>query len=70
MDYKVCIVNIAASIIMILKENRVCSYLEILNQVKKIHGEESKYEYQNALNFLFLLGKIEYFLENDALELV
>lgn len=70
MDYKVSIVNIAASIIDILLHNGACYYVEVLNQIKESHGEDSKYEFLNALNFLYLLGKVDYFYENDILELI
>lgn len=70
MDYNVSVVNIAASILTILIENGVASYNEVLGSIKNKHGENSKYEFQNALNFLYLLGKIEYFIENDVLELI
>lgn len=70
MDYKVSVVNIAASIINILLHNGTCYYVEVLNQIKMNHGENSKYEFQNALNFLYLLGKINYYYENDILELI
>lgn len=69
-NFKVSIINIAASILSILIENKVCTYNEVLTSIKNRHGEDSKYEFQNALNFLYLLGKIEYFPKTDALELI
>ena len=70
MNYKVSVVNIAASIINILLHNGTCYYIEVLNRIKESHGEDSKYEFQNALNFLYLLGKVDYYCENDILELI
>lgn len=70
MNYEISIVRIAASIINILLQNGVCKYDEVLSRVKRSHGEDSKYEFKNALNFLYLLGKIEYHFQNDVLELV
>lgn len=70
LSFDVCLVNIAASVINILLKNGSCYYVELLNQVKLIHGKDSKYEFQNALNFLYLLGKIKYYPDNDTLELI
>lgn len=69
-DFKVNIINIASSILSILIQNKACTYNEVLTTIKHKHGENSKYEFQNALNFLYLLGKIEYFPKTDALELI
>jgi len=70
LDFDVCIINISASIIEILLKNDISYYIEVLNHVKRIHSNNSKYEFQNALNFLYLLGKIEYSEHNDTLELI
>lgn len=69
-NYKINIFNIAAIIIHILSENGAMKYSHVMKIVQKNIGEDSKYEFQNALNFLFLLGKINYICEQDLLELV
>lgn len=70
LDFNVCIINISASIIEVLLKNGISYYIEVLNHVKRKHGDNSKYEFQNALNFLYLLGKVEYSSHNDTLELI
>lgn len=70
LDFNVCVINISATIIHILLKNGISYYIEVLNQVKNIHGINSKYEFQNSLNFLYLLGKLNYYPQNDTLELI
>lgn len=70
MNYEISVINISASIINILLQNGTCKYEEVLDGIKRKHGEDSRYEFRNALNFLYLLGKIEYYFEDDVLELI
>lgn len=70
LDFNVCVINLSATIINILLKNGISYYVEVLNQVKVIHGINSKYEFQNALNFLYLIGKLNYYPQNDTLELI
>lgn len=70
LDFNVCVINLSATIINILLKNGISYYVEVLNQVKVIHGTNSKYEFQNALNFLYLIGKLNYYPQNDTLELI
>lgn len=69
-DYNMSIVNVAAIVIKFLDENGAMRYNDTLKQVQNKVGEESKHVFQNALNFLFLLGKINYFSKEDLLELI
>lgn len=69
-DFNMSIINIAAEIIKIMKENGPLKYDVALKMVQNSAGEESKYVFQSALNFLFLLGKIKYSCKEDILELI
>lgn len=69
-DYKTSIVNVAAAIIQVLQERKNEKYSVVMRQVQKMIGEESKYEFQNSVNFLFLLGKIDYYCDKDVLALI
>ena len=69
-DYNMSRVNGAAIVIKVLDENGAMRYNDTLKQVQNKVGEESKHVFQNALNFLFLLGKINYFSKEDLLELI
>lgn len=68
-DYNTSIISISAQVIKVLKDNGPMMYNAVLSSVKNSLGEKSKYEFQNALSFLYLLGKLEYSCENDILEL-
>jgi len=64
-DYSV--INISAAILEELKSNYFISYNELLEKIlnnKKI-GNRAKENYPYALNFLYLLGKIDYQEDTD-----
>jgi hypothetical protein len=63
-------IKIIASILSILKKNKVMEYTELLNKLKHIYSEDVKYSYIQCLNLLYLFGKIKYYPENDLFELV
>ncbi len=67
---KTGIINVAGHIIALLNEKGPMTYNNLLGLVQNCLGENSKCEFQNALNFLFLLGKINYYCETDVLELI
>lgn len=68
-DYKNSIMNVAATIIKVLDMQGASRYNVVMKQVQNLIGEESKYEFQNSLNFLYLLGKVEYVECEDLLEM-
>lgn len=70
LDLDNCVIKISAIIIKILKENKIMKYIELYNLTYQINGKDIDYVFISALNFLFLLGKIEYDKESDTLELV
>jgi L-rhamnose mutarotase len=69
-DYKNSIINVAATIIKVLEMHGASRYNIVMKQVQNLIGENSKYEFQNSLNFLFLLGKVEYVEVEDLLEII
>lgn len=68
-DFNTSIISVAAYIIKTIKDNGPMTYNAVLKSVQVPLGENSKVEFKNALSFLYLLGKIEYYSENDILEL-
>ncbi len=68
-DYKTSVVSVAAAIIQVLQDRKNEKYSVVMRQVQNMIGEESKYEFQNSVNFLFLLGKIDYYCDKDVLAL-
>ncbi len=66
---KLSVINIAGLIIEELKRHEVVSYEELLNNIIKRTGASVKEIFVYANSFLFLLGKIEYIPNLDALKL-
>lgn len=58
----------SSKIIKILHKNNVIKYNELYNILRN-DNKDIDQVFMNSLNFLFLLGKIKYHKENDALEL-
>jgi hypothetical protein len=59
-DLKNSVVNVSASIILILQRISVLTYDELEKEICKTLGDDSKQIFPYALNFLFVLDKIEY----------
>lgn len=59
-DLKNSVINVSASIIRALQKINVLTYDELEMEIHKTLGEDSRYIFPYALNFLFLLNKIEY----------
>jgi len=70
MDFDVCVISISASVLSKLQSETVCSYHEVLQFIKNKHGDQSKYLFQSALSFLYLIGKIDYSVKTDFLEYI
>ncbi|MCX8473773.1 MAG: hypothetical protein ORN85_09000 [Sediminibacterium sp.] len=59
-DLNNSVINVSAAIIRALQKINVLTYNELEKEVHKMLGEDSKNVFLYALNFLFLLDKIEY----------
>ncbi len=59
-DLKNSVINVSATIIQALQRINVLTYDELEREVHKMLGDDSKNIFPYALNFLFLLNKIEY----------
>jgi len=59
-DLKNSVVNVSASIIWALQRISVLTYDELEKEICKTLGDDSKQIFPYALNFLFVLDKIEY----------
>lgn len=69
LDINNSIIKISSDIIKILLANKVMKYNNLYNQILLKSGEDSKYLFINAINFLYLFDKINYNSNNDTLEL-
>ena len=66
MNLDISVVNIAAYLLNQFKRREKVGYDELLESVKKELKEDATEIYPYALNFLFLLGKIEYEADSDC----
>ncbi len=66
---KYTVVNIAGIIIEQIKKNDIMNYDDLLNGIIKQTSESIKEVFLYSLSFLFLLDKIEYLSDLDALRL-
>jgi len=69
LDINNSIIKISSDIIKILLKDKVIKYNNLYNQIIVKNGENSKYVFINALDFLYLFNKINYDSNNDTLEL-
>jgi len=63
------VINMSALIIDKLNKNSLLQYDELLGLAVSAYGEKTKETFPYALNFLFLLGKINYLSEFDGFQL-
>ena len=70
MKFDNCMLKVGAEIIKILIKNKKIKYSTLYDNFKKIYKEDTDYIFLPALNFLYLLGKIEYKIKKDMVELV
>lgn len=63
------VINISSLIIINLRENGIMKYTELYNSVYRSNGDKMKNIFMPSINFLYLLGKIDYHKESDTLEL-
>lgn len=65
LNLDISVINVGAVIIEELKSNKIVQYEELLSSViSSLEDEKIKEVFPYAINFLFLLGKINY-LEGD-----
>lgn len=68
LDY--CVLNVSALILKAFSKQSVIAYDELLQIITAKIGKYAKEMMPYALNFLFLLGKIEYHPDIDAFEMI
>jgi hypothetical protein len=66
-DLKFSVINVSASIIRALHKINILSYNELEKETCQVLGEDAKQVFPYALNFLFLLNKIDYNSSLDSL---
>ena len=62
------VINISALILETLNRFYAIQYDELMEKITDILGDKAKENYPYALNFLYLLGRIEYIAKTDSLK--
>ncbi|WP_346917380.1 ABC-three component system middle component 8 [Clostridium sp.] len=70
LDIDSCVLRTGSLILKEMINSKVISYTELYSKIYKIVGQNVEYTFLPSLNFIYLLGKIEYHEENDMLELL
>lgn len=70
MNLNLSVINIGGIILKSLSRCSIQKYDDLENMIITILGEDAKYVFNQALSFLFLLGKINYQSSSDAIKLV
>ena len=68
MDLDLSVLRISSLMVKLLKRNKVMEYSELLNYLSDKIGEDVKHVFIASLDFLYLIGKVEYYLISDSLE--
>lgn len=68
MNLDLSVVGITAILLKMFKKNRIMTLDEILGYVSDKAGSDVKHVFVLALDFLYLLGMIEYHLSTDSIE--
>jgi len=64
------LIRISALIIKIIKKSKIIKCNELLNKLINSEGENVRYSFLPALNFIFLFGLVEYYPKTDSLEFI
>ncbi len=69
-NLKYSVIHISAKIIKFLLKNKIVKYDELHSYLSNTVGYEVKYIFVQSLSFLYLIGKIEYLIDLDAIKLL
>ncbi|WP_443147026.1 ABC-three component system middle component 8 [Paenibacillus sp. HWE-109] len=64
------VLTISGLILKVLNEQKVIKYDELYNKILTQKGDIISYGFLPSLNFLYLLGKLDYHQDTDSLELI
>lgn len=70
MNLNLSVINIGGIILKSLSRCPIQKFDDLENMIINLQGEDAKYVFNQALSFLFLLGKINYQSSSDAITLV
>lgn len=70
MDLDFSVVRISSLVIKLFEKNKVLEYSEVLEYLVDRIGEDVRHVFVPTLDFLFLVGMIDYHLQTDSIEFI
>lgn len=64
------LIRISALMIKLIKRAKVIKCNDLMSKLIKSEGENVRYLFLPALNFIFLFGLVEYYPKTDSLEFI
>lgn len=68
LDLNHCVIRAGAELLAYLKSHRVASFDQLRARLVKKLGAEGEIVFHPTLNFLFLLGRLDYHAQSDRFE--
>jgi hypothetical protein len=69
LDLNTCVIGVAAEVLWVLRRNQVMPYAELLAAVQSRTSEAVRFNFPLSLDFLYLVGQIDYDDDADAIVL-
>lgn len=70
LDLDRSVLRISSEVLRVLKKRRVMRYDALVRLIKDRSGDDGDIVVVPALNFLYILGRLEYHAKNDVFEYV
>lgn len=70
LNLDISVICISATILQLMHTERVLKHDELVRRLIDAFGQEANANVMNAINFTFLLGKLEYYQDIDSFEFV
>jgi hypothetical protein len=68
LDLNLCVIRAGAELLSFLHRERVASVARLRDRLVRSMGPDANVIFQASINFLFLVGRIEYHPEADRIE--
>lgn len=68
LDLDISVLRISALILKELKSKRLVDFESVREKIKNKVGKDGELSFVPAISLLFLMGKVDYHLQNDSLE--
>lgn len=67
LDLNTCVLRAASRLLVRLRQDRVCRFVELQSCLADL-GEDAEIVFFPTINFLYLLGRVEYHPQTDSFE--